>query len=310
MNSITAPADSAPLITRRHETLAVVATVTALVSLSIHGFWRGIVPGDTGWLSWAQLGLLVVVLGYTSVAARSLRGFVLVNLALHASNWLLFTGVASSDRWVAWFGPTTPWMQQELGAQVLKLVQLLVIIATLVLLGLRRRAFYLVKGQTAAPVAPVRWLGIRRGTTWAHLGPIFALIGCLVIGLSLIPVVMGAFSSGDILDVLPLLPGVVLIAASNALYEEVVYKAAPLSQLAPVVGRSLALFLVAAMFGLGHFTERYFLPGTSVIFPALLGYLLAKSMLETRGIAWAWRIHVAMDVLIFGALALASVGQR
>src|SRR5215210_3878678 len=141
MNSITAPADSAPLITRRHETLAVVATVTALVSLSIHGFWRGIVPGDTGWLSWAQLGLLVVVLGYTSVAARSLRGFVLVNLALHASNWLLFTGVASSDRWVAWFGPTTPWMQQELGAQVLKLVQLLVIIATLVLLGLRRRAF-------------------------------------------------------------------------------------------------------------------------------------------------------------------------
>jgi membrane protease YdiL (CAAX protease family) len=310
MNSITAPTDSTPISTPHHGTLAAFAAITALVSLSIHGFWRGIVPGDTGWLIWAQLGLLVALLGYTSVAAQALRGFALVNLALHASNWLLFTGIASSDRWAAWFGPTTPWMQQELGAQALKLVQMLVIIGTLVLLGLRRHAFYLVKGQTAALVAPVRWLGIRRGTTWARFGPIFALVGCLVISLSLIPVVTGAFSSGDILHVLPLLPGVVLIAASNAIYEEVVYKAAPLSQLAPVVGRSLALFLVAAMFGMGHFTERYFLPGTSMIFPALLGYVLAKSMLETRGIAWAWRIHFAMDVLIFGALALASVGQR
>ena len=63
------------------------------------------------------------------------------------------------------------------------------------------------------------------------------------------------------------------------------------------------------MYGLGHCTEHDFLPRTSIIFPALLGYLLARSTLETRGIAWSWRIHIAMDVLIFGALALAAVGQ-
>jgi membrane protease YdiL (CAAX protease family) len=290
--------------------IAIFAGVTALVSLSVHGFWRGIVPGDTAWLIPTQLAVLAVLLGYAAVAARSLRGFVLVNLALHASNWVLFGWIAASAKWAGWFGSATPPMQQVLGEQVLKLVQMLVVIGVLLLLGLRRHEFYLATGQTNAPVEPVRWLGIRRGATWTRVGSIIALVGCLLLAARLVPAVVAALASGGLLRVLPFLPAVLLFAASNAIYEEVVFKAAPLSQLAPLVGRPLALLLVAAMFGLGHFTERYFLPGTSVIFPALLGYLLGKSMLETRGIVTAWRIHFAMDVLIFSAIMFASVGQH
>ena len=308
MHTITESAKRLPLVSAGTRSLPILAGVIALVSLSIHGFWRGIVPGDTGWLIGVQLGLLVVLLGYAAVAAPALRGYVVVTLALHASNWVLFSWIAASARWTAWFGSATPLLQQVLGEQTLKLVQLLVIIGVLLLLGLRRREFYLVTGQTGAPVEPVRWLGIRGGTSWARFGPLLALIGCLVFGASLIPGMLRLDLPGALVRVLPLLPAVLLFAATNAIYEEVVIKAAPLSQLEPVVGRSLALFLVAAVFGLSHFTERYFLPGTSVIFPALLGYLLAKSMLETRGIGMAWRIHFVLDVVIFGALALGAVG--
>ena len=61
------------------------------------------------------------------------------------------------------------------------------------------------------------------------------------------------------------------------------------------------------MFGLGHFTEQYFPAGMSVVLPAFLSYVLGKSMLETRGIAWAWIIHVVMDIVIFTFLTLAIV---
>jgi membrane protease YdiL (CAAX protease family) len=109
------------------------------------------------------------------------------------------------------------------------------------------------------------------------------------------------------LQALPLLPTVLLFAALNALYEEVVYKAAPLSQLEPNFGKHPALWLTALMFGLGHFTESYFLPGMSIVLPAFLGYMMSKSILETRGLVWAWIIHFGLDVVIFSFLAFAAV---
>jgi len=38
-----------------------------------------------------------------------------------------------------------------------------------------------------------------------------------------------------------------------------------------------------------------------------LGWFLGKSMLETRGLFWAWLIHLVQDVLIFAFLAIGSV---
>jgi hypothetical protein len=38
-----------------------------------------------------------------------------------------------------------------------------------------------------------------------------------------------------------------------------------------------------------------------------LGWILARSMLETRGIAWAWFIHALQDVLIVGFIAGAAI---
>ena len=38
----------------------------------------------------------------------------------------------------------------------------------------------------------------------------------------------------------------------------------------------------------------------------LTGLVLAKAMLETRGLLWPWAIHAVQDVVIFAFLVLAS----
>jgi hypothetical protein len=50
-------------------------------------------------------------------------------------------------------------------------------------------------------------------------------------------------------------------------------------------------------------------PGASigVLLAGFLGWILAKSMRETRGMFWAWFIHFWQDVLIFSFLVLGSI---
>ena len=92
----------------------------------------------------------------------------------------------------------------------------------------------------------------------------------------------------------------------NAFNEEMTYKASFLSVLENVVGKNHALWLMAAYFGIGHF---YGVPYgvIGVVMAGFLGWFLGKSMLETRGLWWAWFIHFWQDVLIFAFLAIGSI---
>jgi hypothetical protein len=73
--------------TERRQQLVAFAGVTALVSHSVHSFWRGVLPFDPAAILYAQLVLLGALLGVTYLwtAVRPLRGFVLVNFALQLS---------------------------------------------------------------------------------------------------------------------------------------------------------------------------------------------------------------------------------
>ena len=64
--------------------------------------------------------------------------------------------------------------------------------------------------------------------------------------------------------------------------------------------------MTADYFGVGHF---YGVPYgvTGVIMAFIPGWLMGKSMLETRGFLWPWIIHFCMDIVIFSAIALGSV---
>ena len=109
-----------------------------------------------------------------------------------------------------------------------------------------------------------------------------------------------------VLKVTPYFPAVLICAAANAFNEEMTYKASFLAVLEDAVGKKQALYLMAAFFGIFHFYGNpYGIIG--VLMATFLGWLLGKSMLETRGVFWAWFIHFLQDVLIFIFLAIGSV---
>lgn len=262
---------------------------------------------DTSWTLWVSMGMWAALLALTFVWAtvKPLRRYFLFMLILMVFDVWLRPLVTGSTVWQGWFGdPDVSWALHQLGRQLGRLAVALIILLALVLMGLKRRDFFLVKGQLDAPVEPVRWLGIRESELWTRFGRRFAIILSVVLLVFL--VLAGQPSFGSLIRVLPVLPAVLLFAAMNAFNEELPYRAALLPQLVPAVGKQHALLILAAGFGLGHY---YGVPYgvVGVLLAGFLGYIMGKSMLETKGFFWAWFIHLLMDILIFTFEAMGAV---
>ena len=57
--------------------------------------------------------------------------------------------------------------------------------------------------------------------------------------------------------------------------------------------------IAAVFFGMAHYLYGS-PPGVAgFLMTAFLGWLLGKSMLETKGILWPWFIHFLSDVVVF-----------
>jgi len=95
------------------------------------------------------------------------------------------------------------------------------------------------------------------------------------------------------------LPLILLSAALNAFGEEGMFRAAPLSALLPAVGPRHALWLTAIWFGLGHYYGGTPSGPFGFVQTGLLGLLLGKAKLDTRGMGWPWIIHVVLDTIIY-----------
>jgi membrane protease YdiL (CAAX protease family) len=194
-----------------------------------------------------------------------------------------------------------------LAAYVLDVAVALAVLAALALLYRRREAFFLVRGDLGAPIAPVPWLGIRRAEPWRPFVPIFAAAAA---GAVLVPTVLAMRPTTDaLLRALPLLPAVLLFAAVNAFTEEVYFRAALLATLHETVGRRHALLLTIVFFGLAHWIHGS-PPGlVGAAMTGFLAFLLGKAMLETRGFLAPWFIHFVPDVVVFASYALARASQ-
>jgi len=253
------------------------------------------------------LPALIVIIGLALTflwkTIRPLRPFFGVFLVLLGIQWLAYTRM---DQWL----PIRSWLSTRSfnvympAEQLLNLIVTLTMIAFLFLLKRKASAFFLVRGDLSAPAEPIKWLGVKEATKWNIFGPILAL--CLSLGTFVFLFIAGRPPLDLVAKALPFLPAVLLAAALNAFSEEVTYKASFLAVLLDVVGKQQALLLMAVYFGVLHF---YGVPYgiVGVLMAGLLGWLLGKSMLETRGLFWAWFIHFLQDVLIFGFLAIGSI---
>ena len=76
-----------------------------------------------------------------------------------------------------------------------------------------------------------------------------------------------------------------------------------LARLLPVLGKQQAILITSVMFGLLHYFGN---PGSvpGVLMAAYLGYISAKSMVETGGIVWAFVLHFIGDVIIYAFWAM------
>ncbi len=265
--------------------------------------WRTLGVVEPFWLQWLHGGILVLLflttLVYSPLKPHRRFAFIIVTLFFmgYASgwNWGLISYIRATDTWIAWEA-AGPKVLYELSLHSLRLAPALIILIMLLLTGRKRKDFFLTKGDMHATVEPSPLLKTDKPEPWIKIALIFALVFVAVAAIFL----LGANSAqlGTLTVDVMLIPVALLIAAMNGFNEEFTLRAAPLGELEPTMGKSDSLIVTAAYFGLGHY---YGVPNgiIGVALSGFLGWLLGKSMLETRGFFVAWLVHFLTDVPIF-----------
>jgi len=188
---------------------------------------------------------------------------------------------------------------------------LLLCVAALVLLALHfvnaaNLSDLLAPGDISAPAAGVFWLGISNGESWLRLGASLSLV--ITLATSIFAYLQFRKSGGGLKRLAPYVPWIVLFSLSNSFSEEVVYRLGAIVPLLGSVDPALILLVSAVAFGAPHL--RGMPSGTvGAVMAGLLGWVLAKSVVETNGIFWAWSIHFLQDLVIFSALVLAATNK-
>ena len=287
----------------RKSILLVAWTAVLLTSNLAIIFWRELGPGEPYWWPWLHVvGLLVILMLTLGVKhLNPLREFVGILLTIfllgYGAGWNfgLVPFIRGSSSWINWIG-SLPSLVSDLMIHVLRLTPAVAVLLLLLILGLRRADFFLIKGDIHALVEPSRLIGMKKAEPWSKIGSIFAVIFTVATFVFL----LGSWEApaGPLPSIFVVLPVAVLIATMNAFNEEFTLRAAPLSVLWQRIGKEQALLLTTVYFGLGHF---YGVPNgiIGVLLSGFLGWFLGKSMLETRGFFWAWLAHFLPDVVIF-----------
>lgn len=241
---------------------------------------------------WWMLGSAALLIAVTFIwsPTRPLRGYFLIMATIALFTSLLDAPIRGSAAWQSWFALEKGWAINFFGQRLPLVVEALAIILALRLMGLKRPDFFMIKGNLATPAA--------RLPTLLTLG----LAALFALGLTQLMPPPPNWSQA-----LPWLPAILLFALMNAFGEEMLYRAAPLSQLVPVIGQGQANWITAVWFGLGHFYGGFPSGPLGAVQAALVGLLFGKAMLATRGIALPVLLHMLVDTIIYIFLATAAV---
>jgi len=156
-------------------------------------------------------------------------------------------------------------------------------------------------GDIQAPAIAVRWLGIKQNESWRSVGFGFS-IG-ITLATSLFMSVAVAGTGGNFAVLATAFPWIFLFSLMNSFSEEAIFRIGVISPLYESVDAKYILLLSAVLFGLPHF---WGMPNgiVGVLLAGILGWILAKSVLETKGIFWAVCIHCIQDIVIFSGITI------
>lgn len=154
-------------------------------------------------------------------------------------------------------------------------------------------------GQVSVSGEELKLFGIKQGDSWLKTG----LSLCVVItGITAIFMyfqlkktdVDWSILQGGIFWIL-------LFSLTNSFGEEMIYRVGLVSPLKGVLTPTMIFIVSGVIFGLAHING---MPSgiIGVSLAGILGFILAKSVLETQGFFWAWVIHFLQDVVIISSL--------
>lgn len=163
---------------------------------------------------------------------------------------------------------------------------------------------FLALGNPTAPATAVALFGIAEGESWLAVG------GSLTLFITLMTATFVFLQfrklGGGTTQLIPFMPHVLLFSLSNSFAEEVIYRLGVIVPLYGAIEPQYILIFSAIAFGAPHLRG---MPNGIVgaLMAGVLGWLLAKSALETNGMLWAWTIHFVQDVVIFSGLVLNAI---
>jgi membrane protease YdiL (CAAX protease family) len=237
--------------------------------------------------------------------ARTL--LILVPLILAATGSLLLFGVFRPDlvETLLPFSMTgNAFVDGKLKYQFVTLAVALALLAvTFLLEGKNSKMFYRA-GKLDAPAEPLGWMGIKSNDTWKGVGINFAVIVSIA---TAVFVYLNVFR-GQTLEPqhVRFLPIVLVLAVMNAFTEEAITRLSVVTALHGKLSNEAITIASGLLFGIPHY---FGVPGGIIgsLMAGFLGWLLAKSILETKGFAWAWFIHFLQDVIIITAMFWAAL---
>lgn len=161
---------------------------------------------------------------------------------------------------------------------------------------------YFRKGNLSADILPEPFMGIqlKESENWIHLGRNFSIIISGVTAIVIYFQLIGGngISIGTMASILPFS---IVFALSNSFVEESITRLGVVVLLKDVIKDRTIPFVSALLFGSVHYWGN---PGgiLGVLVAGFLGWFLTKSILETKGIFWAWWIHFLQDVIIISVM--------
>lgn len=163
---------------------------------------------------------------------------------------------------------------------------------------------FLNKGQLSIIAVKEKWLGINGKSSWKINGLQLLLFISIATGIFMFLAVkytnsINNFQWGFI-------PLILLFSLTNSLTEELIFRFGIVGGLFNHYPKLTLLIISAILFGLPHY---FGWPSgiVGILMSGVLGYILCKATIETKGLSIAWTIHFVQDIIIFTALFMMNV---
>lgn len=159
-------------------------------------------------------------------------------------------------------------------------------------------------GNLSAIAVKEKWLGINNQSTWFKNGMQLLVFISLATGVFMF---LGVKYTNSLSNFKWwFIPYVLVFSLTNAFSEEIIFRFGIMAGLLNYYPKWLVMVTSAVAFGLPHFFGN---PGgpIGVIMSGVLGYILCKASIETKGLGLAWVIHVVQDIIIFLAVFMMQV---